>query len=97
MSGTGVITNLRFDGGDLVVHSYQDVEDIIEANKREQNAGRQTRAFRKVASIPNNILLQWLQEEWTRGNVNLRLFDDQFNALVKRKLADRDWLFLRTD
>jgi hypothetical protein len=85
------------DGRNLVVHSYQDVEDIIESNKRAHLDGKQTGNFRKVADIPNNVLNQWLVEEWARGNVDMKLFDEQFNALVKRKLNDHDWLFLRTD
>jgi hypothetical protein len=97
MSSTPVITNLKMDGRDLIVHSYQDVEDIIEQNKREQTGEKQKGDFRKIATIPNNVLAQWLADEWARGNVDMKLFDEQFNALVKRKLNDHDWLFLRTD
>jgi hypothetical protein len=89
-------TRLILDGHDLVVHSYQDVEDIIENNKRWQNAGKQTGEWRKTSTIPNNILLQWLNEEWARGNRKLRLFSEEFNRLVARKLCDPDWKWLRT-
>lgn len=92
-----VRTRLLLNDGNLTVHSYQDVEDIIEANKREANAGKQTGDFRKIATIPNNVLSQWLHEEWARGNVTLKFGSAEFNAIIQRKLRDHDWLFLRTD
>jgi hypothetical protein len=52
---------------------------------------------RHVASIPLNIINQWLNEEWARGNVGLRLAGPEFDAMVARKLRDPDWRFLRTD
>jgi hypothetical protein len=52
---------------------------------------------RHVATIPHVILVQWLNEEWARGNIGLRMFSPEFNALVKRKLEDPDWKYLRTD
>jgi hypothetical protein len=90
-------TRLWLHGRDLVVQSYQDVEDIIEHNKALQTAGPQRGDFRQIASIPNNIILQWLNEEWARGNTTIKLFGQEFDALVKRKLADPDWRYLRTD
>ena len=89
-------TTLRIDDRDLIVHSYQDVEDIIEDNKRWQNAGKQTGEWRKTSSIPNNIILQWLNEEWARGNTTIKLFGEEFDRMVARKLADPDWKWLRT-
>ena len=50
-----------------------------------------------VASVPANVINQWLDEEYARGNVDLRWGSKEFMALVARKLADHDWLFLRTD
>lgn len=88
-------TKLWMDGKDLVVHTTQDAEPIIEDNKRWQGE-KQSGEFRKVASIPVTILHQWLQEEWNRGNSQMTLFSDEFNEVVRRKLQDRDWLFLRT-
>lgn len=97
MSGTDVLTGLRLNGRDLEVRTYQDVEDIIERNKALQTQPQKSDWGRHVATIPNNILLQWLHDEWARGNVNLKLFDDEFNKIVAKKLRDHDWLFLRTD
>jgi hypothetical protein len=92
-----VRTRLILRDGDLLVHSRQDVEAIVERNKALQGEPQKSDWGRHVATIPNNILLAWLQEEWARGNVNLKLFDAEFNRLVANKLKDRDWLFLRTD
>jgi hypothetical protein len=92
-----VSTRLTLRDGDLVVHSRQDVESIIARNKALRGEPQKSDWGRHIATIPNNILLQWLQEEWARGNVNLKLFDAEFNRIVARKLNDHDWLFLRTD
>ena len=92
-----VRTRLTLRDGDLVVHSQQDVEAVIARNKALQGEPQKSDWGRHVATIPNNILLAWLQEEWARGNVNLKLFDAEFNRIVAQKLKDRDWLFLRTD
>ena len=88
-------TRVFLDGRDLVAHSYQDVEDIIEENKRWQTE-RQRGDFRKVASIPLNIINTWLNEEWARGNVDLKMGGREFDLLVQRKLNDPDWRWLRT-
>jgi hypothetical protein len=88
-------TTLRLHGRDLIVHSHQDVEDIIERNKRLAREP-QKGDFRHVAAIPLNIINQWLNEEWARGNVGLKLSGPEFDALVARKLRDPDWRYLRT-
>jgi hypothetical protein len=88
-------TRLILNGSDLTVHTYQDVEDIVEENKAWQG-DKQTGDFRKIASIPLNIINMWLHEEWERGNKYIDWNSPEFDALVKRKLADPDWAFLRT-
>ena len=97
MSGTDVLRKLWVKDGDLTVHTYQDVEDIIERNKVLRNSGQQTGDFRHKASIPLNIINQWLNEEYARGNVDLRLGSEEFDKIIAKKLRDHDWLFLRTD
>ena len=95
---TGVETRLILDPhGDVTVHSYQDVEDIIEHNKALRNEPQRSDWGRHVASIPLNVINQWLTEEWARGNVNARFGSKEFDALIQRKLRDHDWLYLRTD
>lgn len=91
-----VDTLLRFDDDSLTIQTSQDVEDIIERNKRLQGEA-QSGDFRHVASIPNNIINAWLNEAWAKGNVSMKMFDEDFNRMVKMKLDDPDWRFLRTD
>lgn len=76
----------------------QDVEAIIENNKRLQNESQDRKQpWRHVASIPNIFIEQWLREEWERGNHGLKWSSPEFDALVERKLKDPDWKWLRTD
>jgi hypothetical protein len=76
----------------------QDVEDIIENNKKLQNETQDRKSdFRHIASIPNIILEKWLREEWARGNSTLKWCGPEMDALVAKKLKDPDWRWLRTD
>ena len=59
--------------------------------------GPQRGDFRQIASIPLNIINQWLNEEWARGNVSLHMSGPEFDAMVACKLANPDWRYLRTD
>jgi hypothetical protein len=96
-------TSLLLDRGErkIVAVSEQDVAPILERNKLLRNMPQPPRRRgdwgRHVATIPNVILVRWLNEEYARGNVSLRMFSKEFDALVARKLADPDWKFLRTD
>jgi hypothetical protein len=83
--------------GTVIASTTQDVEPILERNKRLRAAPQRSDWGRHVASIPNVILVQWLNEEHARGNVGLRIFTREFDALIARKLADPDWAYLRTD
>lgn len=73
----------------------QDVEPILEDNKRWRG-DRQDGDWRKIGSIPNVILMRWLNEEWDRGNIGLKMYSNEFDRLVQRKLSDPDWAYLRT-
>jgi hypothetical protein len=91
-------TRLHREGGSITVERVQDVEDIIENNKRLQNEPQSRKSsFRHVASIPNIFLEKWLNEELARGNTTIRIFGPEMDALVARKLKDPDWKWLRTD
>lgn len=97
-----VTTHLKLDQwGDLTVQRSQDCQDILDRNAQlrgmpQKSASTQTWG-RHVASIPNVILERWLSEEWQRGNTSLKMAGPEFDALVKRKLEDPDWKWLRTD
>ena len=82
--------------GTLIASTTQDVEPILARNARLREAPQCGDWGRHVASIPNVILLKWLNEEHARGNSGLRLFTREFDALIARKLADAAWADLRT-
>lgn len=92
-------TSLHLDRTEkkIVASTWQDVEPILERNKRFRNEPQPSDWGRHVASIPNVILVRWLNEEYTRGNVSLRMYTTEFNELVQRKLQDPDWAYLRVD
>ena len=88
-----VQTRFRRDGYERI----QDVEDIIERNKRRQNEPQDRKSsFRHIAEIPNIFIEKWMREEWARGNVNLKWSDKEMDRIVERKLKDPDWKWLRT-
>jgi hypothetical protein len=97
------LTRVLLDRGErrIIAVSEQDVEPILEANKalrgEPQPPRRRGDWGRHVATIPNVILVRWLNEEYARGNVGLRMYSKEFDALVAAKLRDPDWKFLRTD
>jgi hypothetical protein len=92
-------TRLSLDRGEklIVAETMQDVEPILEHNKELRRQQQRSDWGRHIATIPNVILVRWLNEEHARGNVGLRLFGREFDALVARKLRDPDWKHLRTD
>lgn len=89
-----VKTRLWFDDGDITVERIQDVEPIIERNKALQNTPqKRAGSFRHIGSIPNVILERWILED---GCNYLALPKDEFDRLIKRKLRDPQWKWLRT-
>ena len=89
----------RFHGvenGRGIIERVQDVEDILERNKALQGERQRNETFHHVGTIPNVIMERWLNEEHARGNVDLRLYTQEFDQLVFRKLRDPEWQWLRT-
>lgn len=83
--------------GLVIAQRIQDVEDILERNKALQNTSQDTSTgWHHYATIPNVFLERWLNEEYARGNTTLRLYTEEFDKLVQRKLRDPDWRWLRT-
>ena len=85
------------DGNPMSVETVQDCTPILERNRELQGIRQKSDWGRHVASIPNVILTKWLNEEWTRGNVGLKAFGPEMDAIVDRKLRDPEWKWLRTD
>jgi hypothetical protein len=81
----------------IIASTWQDVEPILDHNKALRSEAQHSTWCRHVATIPNLILVKWLNEEYARGNTRLRIFSPEFNELVARKLRDPDWKYLRTD
>jgi hypothetical protein len=94
-----VATRLHKEGdGKFIAERIQDVEPILENNKRLQCEPQDRKSsFRHIASIPNIFIERWLNEEYARGNVGIKLFGPEMDAIVERKLKDPDWKWLRTD
>jgi hypothetical protein len=96
-------TDVLLDRADrrIIASTWQDVEPILERNKLLRSMPQRPRRRgdwgRHIASIPNVILVKWLNEAYAAGNTQLRMFTAEFNELVARKLADPDWAYLRTD
>lgn len=76
----------------LTVTRVQDVEPILEENKRLQNSGdgySPGRQMRRVASIPHAVVEQWMRE-------GVSIFDKNAMPEIRRRLNDPENLFLRT-
>ena len=92
-------TDVLFDRADKTITAVttQDTGPILDRNAALRAQPQRSDFGRHIASIPNVILVQWLNEEYARGNTGLRMFTPAFNELVARKLADPDWKHLRVD
>lgn len=82
--------------GKIAVERVQDVEDIIERNKRRQNEQQDTRGdgWHLIGEIPNIFLEKWIVED----GISYRelMSPDGFERIIKRKLRDPDYAWLRT-
>ena len=85
------------NGQDLAVEHVQDIEDIMENNKVLRTMDQKSDWGRHIASIPNVIYLQWLNEEHDKGNTSLRMYSKEFDEIVHKKLNDPEWAYLRVD
>ena len=81
----------------IVVVSQDDVEGVLEHNKKLRSITQRSDWGRHVASIPPVICVKWLNEEWQRGNTQLRFLSPEWDLLVRDKLNDPDWAYLRVD
>ena len=99
----GVRTTLRLEPGVrpadslIVAETWQDVEPILDRNKELRSIPQKSDWGRHVASIPNVILHQWLNEEYASGNTHLRLFTREFDeTVIAKKLKDPNYAYLLT-
>lgn len=75
----------------------QDVEPILENNKRLQSEPQKADWGRHEASVPMVIVEKWLNEEYERGNTSLRFLGPGFDQFMDRKLKDPDNRAWRVD
>ena len=79
----------------IVLHHEDDVHDVLEHNKNLRSM-KQTGDFRHVASIPNIVIVKWMDDERNRGH-DIQFLSKEMDELVAKKLRDPDWAYLRTD
>ena len=80
------------DDGKIIIRKTQDVEPILEANKRLFNDGdgySPSRELRRAASIPLVVVEQWMRE-------GVDIFNPDHAEAIKRKLNSSEWAHLRT-
>jgi hypothetical protein len=94
-----VSTDLRLDRSErvLVVENTQDVEPILETNKQLQSEAQKSDWGRMVARVPEVVIVDWLNKEYERGNVELRYLGPGFDEWFARKIKDPDNRAWRTD
>ena len=79
--------------GEMTIERVQDVEPVIEANKRAQTAGdgfSSSRDLRQIAEIPMGVVELW------RTVLGVDIFNRDHWPAVKRLLRDSEWGHLRT-
>ena len=89
--------HLDSNGEDLAIEHVQDVEDILDWNAEARTQEQRSDWGRHVARIPNVVYVKWWDELYRAGHTNLRIFSHEFDQIVRKKLQDPEWAFLRTD
>jgi|DEB3_MinimDraft_2_1074329.scaffolds.fasta_scaffold00127_4 hypothetical protein len=88
----GILEETFLDGDDMHIRRSQDVEAILDENKRlaSLNDGYSpSRDMRRVASIPMTVIEQWMKE-------GINIFDRNCAEAIRRKLNSPEWRYLRT-
>jgi hypothetical protein len=93
-SGVEPRVHLDRDGRSLTIEHLQDVEPILERNKALRAEPQRSDWGRHIASIPNVILVRWMNED---GVNVLGLSGEEWDKFLRRKLDDPDWRHLRVD
>jgi hypothetical protein len=92
MIGTTIHTG---DEGKVLIHRHDDVEAVLENNKRLQNESQDTKnGWHHIADIPTIFIEKWMNEDGV--TYQEMMSPGGFEALVKRKLRSSDWMWLRT-
>lgn len=86
------VTRAFDDNGKIIVERIQDVEPVLELNKRlrlKDDGYSPTREMRRAASVPMVVIEKWLNEGFD-------MFDPNNAAELKRRLNSNEWAHLRT-
>jgi len=90
-----MIANVQHDQGDDKIHisHSQDVSAILDANKlaREQAEGQRMGDMVRVATIPDVVAVQWIQE-----GINVMAPNKDDLKRMKQKLNSPEYAYLRT-
>lgn len=90
-----MVANVHHDQSDDKIHisHSQDVTAILEANKRarEQAEGQRMGEMVRVATIPDVVAVQWMNE-----GINVMAPNKEDLARMKKKLNSPEWAYLRT-
>lgn len=92
---TGEAVHLDFAEGKMVMTHSQDVENILDANKRLASATDLTRKGIKkdmlhYASIPNTLVVKWKQEK------GVDVFNPNHRKRLFELLNDPEYKYLKT-
>ena len=93
---TALDVNLSTQDRRVTVYSVDDVEPILERNKTLRALEQKSDWGRHIASIPNIVMVKWLNEAWQAGN-EVQYLSKEWDDLVAQKLRDPDYAYLRTD
>ncbi len=96
--GTREVAHFDADGNLEALQWNNDVAPVIEANKAAQNDGSggysATREWRRVASVPVAVLMEYCQAHGVP--LSYALGGPGQMDVIKRILKDPDYLYLRT-
>lgn len=90
--GNGIVSEMHFTADGLIENRVQDVQPVLERNKRLVNDGdgyTPSRDMVRVASIPMIVVEQWLKE-------GVDIFDPNCRDEINRRLDSSEWAHLRT-
>jgi hypothetical protein len=86
--------HLDADGDHFTLEHVQDVAPILARNAALRAAPQKSDWGRHIASIPNIILVRWMNED---GVNPLGMSSEEWGKYIRRKLDDPDWRHLRVD
>ena len=86
------VTDVAFEGSKIIERRTQDVEPVLNDNKRlytEADGYSKSRDLKRIASIPMVVIEQWRAE-------GVNIFDPNHADEIRRRLNSSDNRFLRT-